>query len=117
MNVSNYSSSKCSITCFCILYIGISSVFPPLSGYLGIYDTMLKILLNVILLVIVYCNSSICFKNRKELIFTSFFILYSVFVPYLVGNGVVANRYMDLLFFLTAPLAFRLIRHTIIVKG
>lgn len=89
-----------------MLYIGISSIFPPVSGYLGNVDIFIRMLLNICLLIIAIIDHKKCFENRNHFILTLAFVIYSAVVPYLAGNGVWANRYLDIMFFLTAPLIY-----------
>ncbi len=87
-----------------VLYIGVSSVFPPVSGYLGNADILIRIFLNFVFLVIAIIDHNNCFANRYHFFLVVVFVAYSTIVPYLAGNSVWANRYLDIMFFLTAPL-------------
>ena len=93
-----------SIIGFLILYIGIDCVFPPVKGYLGTIDNIIKVLINAILIFIAVKNQKKCFERKVQYILLLIFVFYSTVVPYAAGSPVWANRYMELLFFLTAPL-------------
>lgn len=91
-----------------IIYIGISSIFPPLYGYLENIDTTFCICMNILLLMITFKYMQICYINKFHFICTIFFLFYLIFIPFLLGNLVWTRRYISLLFFITAPLMFRL---------
>lgn len=99
--------SQSQIIFFCITYISVSSVFPPIAGYLGNINTFICMGLNIVLLLLALKNNNICFANNFHTLITIFVLLITVLVPYIAGNSVWANRYIDLLFFITAPCCFR----------
>lgn len=97
-----------TITDVCLLYIGISSVFPLLNGYLGSIDTAICIGLNIVLLVVALTMLSKSSDSGTDIFLLVFFLFYSTVIPYFVGNTVIANRYLGILVFLVAPHIFRL---------
>lgn len=100
--------SYCQIASVGILYVGISSIFPPIYGYLGNIDVIFCALSNLILLLISLKFNSTCYKSRNHVFITVITVIAIIAIPYVTGNAVWANRYMNLLFFITAPLMFRL---------
>lgn len=77
-------------------FITLATVFPPIRALGNI-----NILLNVICMFL-WCINSLCInpsffkKPTNQRLFTFIFILYSIFVPYLLGNGVIGNRYLSI---------------------
>ena len=92
-----------SIIDFCLLYIGISSVFPRINGSLGGLDTAICLVANVVLLIVALARIKKCFRKRIDAVLLMFFLGYSVIIPYALGNTIIANRYLGILIFLTAP--------------
>ncbi len=101
-----------NIICLILFYLGVSSIFPPIDGYLGNMNIVIRIALNMALLLVAFTNQKKCFVNLTHLIGTVFFVFYSAIVPYLFGNGVWANRYLDLSLFITAPLMYNYLYNT-----
>lgn len=93
-----------SIVGLMIVYIGLSSIFPPIVGYFGSTDTIIKIIFNFLMLLVALRYQGKCFISSSHVLLVLVFILYSTLVPYVAGNPVWANRYLDIMFFLTAPL-------------
>lgn len=109
---NRYVISLFTITDLCLLYIGISSVFPIVNGYLGNIDIAISIGLNIFLLCVAIAKNSKCFKNGRDIILLAIVLVYTVLLPYLFENSVIANRYLGMLIFLVGPHIFMLYKQS-----